>query len=109
MKPKTEGEAWKALKAKLKGEVREPNEAQKELCEGEAWTQSQNERSEIHCEVERQSWKLKAKPKTESEANTKLNAERRQVYPVNLTHMSQASFTWGQRWMFTFCQQQEVP
>ena len=26
----------KALKAKLKGEVREPNEAQKELCEGEA-------------------------------------------------------------------------
>ena len=44
----------KALKAKLKGEVREPNEAQKELCEGEAWTQSQNERSEIHCEDKRQ-------------------------------------------------------
>ena len=68
-KPKTEGEAWKALKAKLKGEVREPNEAQKELCEGEAWTQSQNERSEIHCEVKRQA---KAKPINEIRPTSKL-------------------------------------
>ena len=68
MKPKTEGEAWKALKAKLKGEVREPNEAQRNS------VKAKPERK-VRMSEAKFTAKLKGK---RSEANTSrtLNADR---------------------------------